>query len=246
MIDGQHQKPLYATLALRIKASVIDSTILLALIILIPLTIGQFPDHPGLRAFLMYSPLLFLEPLLVTFTGSTIGQRVMGIAIVDHERGSRLALPLSFVRYFIKVLLGGLSLVWMFFTSKRQAIHDRLVGTVVILSSQRIAKKPSFAAEGEGALEPEPENTYPSILRRFVFFLLWYCAATLLLSSLFLGVTYLLSPGSISDDLDLPKSVERVEHYLDSILFLFMGALAAKGRLPGARKIATLPDPPLQ
>jgi hypothetical protein len=62
MFDGQNQKPLYATLALRIKASVIDSTILFALIILIPLTIGQFPDHPGLRAFLMYAPCCSLSP----------------------------------------------------------------------------------------------------------------------------------------------------------------------------------------
>ena len=238
MSEEQYHEPLYATLAFRIKASIIDSMILLALLILIPLTIGQYVNHPGFRAFLMYSPVLFLEPLLISLTGSTIGQRLVGITVVHQDGRSRLVLPLSFVRYFFKIILGSLSLAWMFFTRRHQAIHDRVVRTIVILSPQRIAQKPSFAAEGVRELEQETSCRYPSVLRRFIFFLIWDCAAAILLSFLIFGVTYLVSPDSISEDWDVPKSVERIELYLDGILLLVFASLGAKGLLPGARKIA--------
>jgi len=238
MPEEQYNGTLYATIAFRVKASIIDSTILLALIILIPLSVNQFVSHAGFRALLMYSPLLFLEPLLVSYTGSTIGQRIVGITVVNQADKTRCSLPMSFVRYFVKIVLGWFSLVLMFFTRKHQAIHDHLAKTIVILSPLRISKKPSFAAAGEREQEEEAGFAYPSVLRRFMFFLLWAFVADILLALAFYGAAYILAPDSISDDGDLPKSVERIERYLDLVLVLFIASLAARGLLPGAKKIA--------
>jgi hypothetical protein len=66
---------LYATLPRRIKASIIDGVVLLALFILSPFIIGTLVGKDtGLSAIAMFTPPLLLEPILISFLGFTLGQ----------------------------------------------------------------------------------------------------------------------------------------------------------------------------
>ncbi len=242
MTENHDNDLLYASLAFRIKASIIDSVILLALIVLIPLWAGEHVSRPAVRVILMYSPLLVFEPFLVAYLGSTIGQRILGLTIVNQDSGKKCPLHLSFARYYTKVLLGWLSMVLMLFTRRHQAIHDHVAKTLVILSPSRILKDPSFALTGEHERQQDPDFTYPSVLRRFVFFIIWSFVAEIMLGLLLWGAITLISPRSLSDDGDLPKSVERALKYVDVIVLICTASLAAKGYLPGARKIPTVPE----
>lgn len=132
---------IYATLARRIKAGVIDGVIYLALIIFLMFSVGQVLKDAGpIRAFLIYSPLFFLEPLLVSYLGASIGQHLLGIEVMAINTREKCPLIISLIRYFTKVLLGGLSLIYMLFSRKHQAIHDHFANTVVLLSRRRIEK----------------------------------------------------------------------------------------------------------
>ena len=237
MKTPQHEL-MYATLALRIKASIIDSTILLGLLICIPLTLGLIlKETNSSLGILMYSPLLFLEPLLVSFFGSTVGQYFFGIKVVRQDDLSKCPLGSSFVRYYIKTFLGWLSMIYMFFSKRHQAIHDHLAKTLVILSPERIAKCPSFADKGVQEQEPKRDFIYPTKLRRFLMFIVWYGVAEVALIALFYGLVFLISPDSLTADGALPKSVDRFITFVDIFLLIYLASLAAKGYLPGARKV---------
>jgi hypothetical protein len=130
-------------------------------------------------------------------------------------------------------------MIYMFFTKKHQAIHDHLVHTVVILSPYRLARTPSFAGEGMAERELEKGFVYPSALRRFGFFVIWWFVTFI--------VVYAVAEGVLS----LSVGKKRAHYILDSvdplvtffalILLLTTAFLAAKGLLPGARRKFRLP-----
>ncbi|TAL24623.1 MAG: RDD family protein [Nitrospirae bacterium] len=234
----QNNELIYATLPLRIKASIIDSLILIGLLVCIPLALA--PLLKGTNSslgILMYSPFLLLEPLLVSFFGSTIGQYFFGIKVVRQDDLLKCPLHLSFVRYYVKAFLGWLSMIYMFFSKRHQAIHDHLAKTLVILSPERIEKDPSFAERGVQEQELESDFIYPTILRRFLIFIVWYIIAEIALLAILYGLIFLISPESMTDDGDLPKSINRAITFVDIILLIIVASLAAKGFLPGAKKV---------
>lgn len=66
--------------------------------------------------------------------GGTIGKQMVGIRVTDLE-GNRISFPKATIRYMARLLsffLAGFGCVMMFFTLKRQGLHDQLANTLVV------------------------------------------------------------------------------------------------------------------
>jgi uncharacterized RDD family membrane protein YckC len=230
---------LYATLPRRIKASIIDGVVLLVLVILSPLIIGTLIGRDtGLNAIAMFTPPLLLEPFLISLLGFTLGQYIFGIQVIRLDTGGKCPLVASFARYFIKTILGSLSIAYMLFNKKHQAIHDHVAKTVVVLSRKKIVQNPEFANYGE--MEQEFENdvayTYPSILRRFGFFCIWIVVASVAFVVLLEVAALILLPEYSLDAERMPKQIEVAANLVYSIMFISLAVLASKGYMPGAKR----------
>ena len=230
-------KDIYATLPRRVKASIIDGIVLFALFILIPMAVGTFDNNETpIKAILMFAPLFLLEPFLITYWGCTLGQYIFGMQVVRIDTRLKCPLLVSFARYYTKLLLGSLSLIYMLFSGKHQAIHDHLTKTIVLLSSKKIERNPEFASQGVSEQIFEVDYVYPSPLRRFGIFVLWYILVSILWGILIEGTALLALPGYTIDTETLPKHIDTAVDFLSAIIFILMAILASKGYLPGAKR----------
>lgn len=151
---------------------------------------------------------------------------------------TRLKCPLlvSFDRYYTKLPLGSLSLIYMLFSGKHQAIHDHLAKTIVLLSSKKIERNPEFASNGVSEQILEVDYVYPSPLRRFGIFVLWYIIVSIIFGILIEGTALLALPGYTIDTEKLPKHIDIAVNFISAIIFILMAILASKGYLPGAKR----------
>ena len=230
-------RDVFASLATRIKASIVDSIILITLFISIPLVIGSLINSEWpLRAFLMYAPLLFLEPILVAYLGATIGQYLFGMQVVRIDTRSNCPFHVAFFRYLAKAVLGSFSLVYMLFSKKHQAIHDHLAKTVVLISQKRLEKNPQIAKYGELEQTLDLAYSYPSAIRRFIFFIVWYMGASIVLGICIEAGALLTIPGYTSESEKLPESLDIVVSVVFAVVFITLAVFASKGFLPGAKR----------
>jgi uncharacterized RDD family membrane protein YckC len=235
---------LFASLPRRIKAAIIDGVVLLTLMILSPLTISMLiGKDTGANAIVMYFPPLFLEPLLISFLGFTLGQYIFGIQVIRMDTGGKCPLPASFLRYFSKTILGSFSMVYMLFSKKHQAIHDHLAKTLVVLSRKRIEQNPEFANYGETEQSLEGDITegditydYPSAIRRFVFFCVWAVITLIALGIVAECTALIFVPGYTFETEKMPKQVEVLYNLIYAVLFIWLAVIASKGKLLGVRK----------
>lgn len=83
---------------------------------------------------------------------ATLGKRLTGIVVVGID-GRSIGLGRSFARTCLKgalVMFYGLPMLWMFFNRRRQALHDRIVDTMVVLEAdlgRRDVDGPAFVVE---------------------------------------------------------------------------------------------------
>lgn len=123
----------YATLSRRLQANCVD----LAVVFHTPLAgIGLVTWMGGplagpLAAILALTPLL-LEPILVAWTGATVGHWLLGLRVVALDTGRPPSLVASFVRYAAKfVSLGPWLSPIIALSRQHQGLHDMACGTVV-------------------------------------------------------------------------------------------------------------------
>ena len=227
----------FATLATRIKASIIDSIILLALFVTIPMVIGDFLHGDSLlKAFAMFAPILFLEPILVAYLGATVGQRVFGMEVVRVDTRSKCPLHIAFFRYIAKAVLGSISVVYMLFSKKHQAIHDHFAKTLVLISQRKLERNPGIAKYGEYEQTLDHNYSYPSTIRRFIFFIVWYVFALTALGIVFEVGAILTIPGYSLESDKLPEFLDNIISIVLAIVFITLAVFASKGYLPGARR----------
>lgn len=77
--------------------------------------------------------------------GATIGKQVMGLRVVDMDDGGRIDFATASVRYWSKLVSGGLLLVGCImaaFTARRQGLHDIIAGTLVLEFQKGIVQLP--------------------------------------------------------------------------------------------------------
>lgn len=123
----------------RIKAAVADSVIIIGFIICLTLIFSQFehvPDHIRMIAFIFVFGLY--DPICTSFLGGTLGHMSMNIRVKKlKDQNRNIVIHLAIIRYIVKVLLGWISLLTISRDSKGLAIHDMLVGSVVVYKEKR-------------------------------------------------------------------------------------------------------------
>lgn len=125
----------YAGLFDRVKAIIIDSIVLIIFMVIITDIFSLFQDlsdHLRIVAFIFI--FLLYDPLCISLFGRTIGHMLIGISVKrENNSNKNISFPLAFIRYVVKALLGWISLLTIMSNEKRQAIHDSMVKSIVII-----------------------------------------------------------------------------------------------------------------
>lgn len=128
----------YPGLSLRINAAMIDSLIMgIYLYLSAYISYDIFPDHLIPRLIIIFVPFLSYEPILLYFTGSTIGHRMNKISVTHYYENKKLNLFQCYMRFITKILLGIFSLIIMFMTQKNQSFHDLITNSLVVFEKNK-------------------------------------------------------------------------------------------------------------
>lgn len=95
-----------------------------------------------------YLYLARFDPVCIALLGATPGEALVGTRVVGLSgRPSFLRLT---VRYWLKIVLGGLTMALMFFDRDARSLHDRLAHTQVVQIGPRFCQAfaPPKTAEG--------------------------------------------------------------------------------------------------
>ena len=124
----------YPGVALRVKAVVADSITILVLMILVTYIFSIFDNVPDNARIIAFVFIFFLyDPIFTSTFGGTIGHMMFGIRVKrENNIQKNILFPFAIIRYLVKALLGWISLLTVSTSKKRKAIHDSLVGSVVI------------------------------------------------------------------------------------------------------------------
>ena len=122
----------------RVKAALIDSMFLIGEIILASYIFSLFENVPDYAKIIVFVFIFLLyDPLFTSLFGGTIGHMIMNIRVKRSRNEERnILFPLAIIRFIVKVFLGWLSLLTVTGNNKKKAIHDMVVGSVVIFRSQ--------------------------------------------------------------------------------------------------------------
>jgi hypothetical protein len=149
-----------------VRAFVIDWIIIMLLLIsALFAAVSANSDRIGrILGFTFVGIFLLYEPLLVSFTGSTVGHYLTNLRVVDDRTRGNVGLPKAAARLVIKTLFGIYSFITMAATSRHQAVHDVMTRSTVQIRDCSKASSHHYVAERTELLSPG----MPSRLRRVV------------------------------------------------------------------------------
>lgn len=117
----------------RVKATIVDSIILVVLMLAMKDVFSMFEDVPNFAKIITFSSIFILyDPIMISLFGATFGHRLNKLKVKRLENDKKLNFGLAVIRFLIKATLGWLSLVTISSNENRQAIHDNVVKSVVI------------------------------------------------------------------------------------------------------------------
>ncbi|MDQ2180506.1 MULTISPECIES: RDD family protein [Marinifilum] len=120
----------------RIKAVICDSIVIIIFMFTASYLFAKFenvPDNARLIAFVFIFGLY--DPIFTSLFGGTIGHFMLGIRVKkEKNKDKNILFPFALIRFIVKAILGWISLLTVAGNEKRKAIHDHLVGSVVIYS----------------------------------------------------------------------------------------------------------------
>jgi uncharacterized RDD family membrane protein YckC len=124
----------YAELVDRLKAAITDGLVFVGLMFLVTNIFSTMENVPTSARIIAFIGIFGLyEPLFVSLFGGTIGHYVNGLRVKrDNNLKKNIAFPMAIVRYFIKMILGIISLFTVSSNDESKAIHDTVVHSVVI------------------------------------------------------------------------------------------------------------------
>jgi uncharacterized RDD family membrane protein YckC len=134
----------YAGFWARLFASMLDSIV--QLLIFFPLMLLVFGSQffmnpefaPGFLGFFLYYVLPVIWVILFwKYKSATPGKMMMGMSIVDASTGGDPAiskLVLRYFSYFVSLIPCFLGFFWVAWDKRKQAFHDKIAGTVVIMN----------------------------------------------------------------------------------------------------------------
>jgi uncharacterized RDD family membrane protein YckC len=138
----------FASWGRRLGAYLLDTLIILVplvVIIVVAVIAADGGEDDGAWAVVGLAYLAWIVLPFVYFTffhgdarGQTPGKRALGIRVARDERGSSIGYGRAFGRYAITFVFGifvlpvVLDYLWPLWDSKNQALHDKVVGSVVV------------------------------------------------------------------------------------------------------------------
>jgi uncharacterized RDD family membrane protein YckC len=84
---------------------------------------------------------LYSAGLTSSWSGGTVGKRIMGLKVVDFE-GNRLSFRHATIRFIAKIFAGLILFIGFFmihYSGTKQGLHDRFAGTYVVVGKQSTA-----------------------------------------------------------------------------------------------------------
>ena len=118
----------------RVKAAITDSAIIGLFMIGAVYIFSNFDSVPGFVRILTFIFIFVLyDPIFTSFLGGTIGHILIGIRVKrENDLNRNILFPLAIIRFLVKALLGIVSLLTVSAHDKKKAIHDILVGSIVV------------------------------------------------------------------------------------------------------------------
>ncbi len=224
---------IYPRLIRRVRAVLIDSVFVLCIVILWWATLPLFENADSyIKVALPLTLIFILEPCMVAFTGGTPGHHIMGIKIVSAGTGRYIGVLRALIRALFRGLFGWLSFVIALTSQKHQALHDLIVGTVVVLIN------PADHPTGEKQPTREINNldySYPSKLRRTLLIFLYNVGGFMLLAA---SSLLTLSDECIEYD-KCTVTDEMISMVSGWCWFFYFGTtivMCWRGQLPGCRR----------
>ena len=118
----------------RVKAAITDSIVIglfMLGVVYIFSNIEKVPDFARILAFIFI--FVLYDPLFTSLFGATIGHMLIGIRVKRESNYEKnIIFPLAIIRFVFKAFLGVISLLTVSSHEKKKAIHDLLVGSVVL------------------------------------------------------------------------------------------------------------------
>lgn len=124
----------YPGVSERVKATMADTMVMIVSMFGISYVFSQLENvSDSARIALFVFVFIAYDPFFTSFLGGTLGQKMFGLRVKkDMEGIKNISLLSAFLRYFVKVSLGVISLFTLSGNPKRKAIHDSFVGSVVV------------------------------------------------------------------------------------------------------------------
>ena len=171
----------YSKLHRRIKALLIDGLVLgLCLFITIFSVAAMEVSSPLIESLIILVITVSIEPLCISFTGASIGHHLAGLRIRRSTEDKHLSLPLSYLRFIVKLSLGTLSLVSILTTRKHQALHDLVSRSIVVHRSPEQLSAHHIVAE---RVDNTTDFIFPSKTQRCVLIMVYLLCALLVLTA---------------------------------------------------------------
>jgi len=124
----------YPGISDRVKAVIMDSVVLIIFIIIITYILSSFENVPNnIRLISFVFVFGLYDPLFTTLFGGTIGHMMNGLSVRrDKNHSEKIMFHSAIIRFIVKAILGWISLLTVSSNDKRKAIHDLIVGSVVV------------------------------------------------------------------------------------------------------------------
>jgi len=119
----------------RVKAATLDSIVVVLMIVITTDILSNFNDvHNGIRVIAFF---LLYDPISTSFFGATIGHRYIGICVKRNDlQYKNIHFLKATLRFFIKLSLRWISLLYISRSSEKKAIHDTLTGSILLYNKK--------------------------------------------------------------------------------------------------------------
>ena len=122
----------YPSILRRYFSTVIDGLFIIGMLILISYIFDSDNEIvTSLRVAIILFMFFIYEPIF-TSCFCTLGQKITNIRIRKISTGSRISIPHAYLRIIVKMFLGIISFFTIPFSKDKRAIHDFVVGSLVI------------------------------------------------------------------------------------------------------------------
>jgi hypothetical protein len=122
----------YASVIDRVKSTTIDTLLLIACFYLLSDILNSMSNVSESLRILLFICILMYEPIFISLNG-TFGNHKNSIRVRQNkDTTKKLNFFQSLLRYFLKISLGWISLIFILMNQKGRALHDIISGSIMI------------------------------------------------------------------------------------------------------------------